>query len=90
MFNLGTGTEISVGEVAKRVLALLDRDLPIVTSSERLRPPASEVERLVSDYSKAKTVLEWTPETEFQDGLRRTISWIERFLGLYKARIYNV
>jgi len=90
VFNLGTGTEISVGEVAKRVLALLDRDLPIVTSSERLRPPASEVERLVSDYSKAKTVLEWTPETEFQDGLRRTISWIERFLGLYKARIYNV
>jgi nucleoside-diphosphate-sugar epimerase len=55
-----------------------------------LRPPASEVERLVSDYSKAEGVLEWTPETDLEDGLRRTISWIDRFLGLYKARIYNV
>jgi NAD dependent epimerase/dehydratase len=90
VFNLGTGTEISVGEVAKRVLAVLGRDLPIVTNAERLRPPSSEVERLVSDYSKAKTMLEWTPETDFQDGLRRTISWIERFLSLYKARIYNI
>lgn len=90
VFNLGTGTEISVGELAKRVLALLDRDLPIVTDSERVRPPTSEVERLVSDYSKAETVLEWRPETDFEDGLRRTISWIEQFVGLYKAGIYNV
>ena len=90
VFNLGTGTEISVGELAKRVLALLDRDLPIVTDSERVRPPMSEVERLVSDYSKAETVLEWRPETDFEDGLRRTISWIEQFVGLYKAGIYNV
>jgi NAD dependent epimerase/dehydratase len=90
VFNLGTGTEISVGEVAKRVLAVLGQDLPIITNEERLRPPSSEVERLVSDYSKAKTMLEWTPETDFQDGLRQTISWIERFLSLYKARIYNI
>jgi len=90
VFNLGTGTEISVGELARRVLALLDRDLPIVTDSERVRPPTSEVERLVSDYSKAETVLEWRPETDFEDGLRRTISWIEQFVGLYKAGIYNV
>jgi len=90
VFNLGTGTEISVDEVAKRVLALLGRDFPIVTDSERLRPRTSEVERLIADYSKAKTLLEWMPETGFPDGLRRTISWIERFLHLYKTDVYNV
>jgi dTDP-glucose 4,6-dehydratase len=89
-FNLGAGMEISISEVARRVLAVLDRDLPIVTSFERVRPPDSEVERLVADCSKANGILGWGPQTEFEDGLRRTISWIERFLDLYKAKIYNV
>jgi NAD dependent epimerase/dehydratase len=89
-FNLGTGTDLSIHVVAERVLAMLDADLPIVTRSDRVRPADSEVDRLVADYSKAKSTLEWTPEVAFDDGLRRTISWIERFLGLYKTEIYNV
>jgi NAD dependent epimerase/dehydratase len=89
-FNLGSGAEFSIAEVARRVLALLDRDLPIVTNSERVRPPESEVERLVADCSKARELLGWTPQIGFEDGLRRTISWIERFLHLYKTDVYNV
>jgi dTDP-glucose 4,6-dehydratase len=88
--NLGTGTDVTVGTVAERVLELLDVDLPIVTSAERLRPQASEVERLIADNSKAKRLLGWVPEVEFEAALERTIAWVERFLSTYKAEIYNV
>jgi nucleoside-diphosphate-sugar epimerase len=88
--NLGTGEEITIGAVAERVLSLLDLDVPIVTSEERLRPQASEVGRLLADSSKARRLLGWSPETDFDEGLGRTIAWVERFLSLYKTEIYNV
>ncbi len=89
-FNLGTGREFSIGEVANRVVQELDVDLPIVTDPDRLRPPGSEVMRLVADASKANSALGWRAETTFEDGLRETISWIKQFRSLYKAAIYNV
>jgi NAD dependent epimerase/dehydratase len=89
-FNLGTGREFSIEDVAKRVVELLEVEVPIVTDANRLRPTGSEVMRLVADASKAKRELGWAPETAFEDGLRQTISWMERFLSLYKPTIYNV
>jgi NAD dependent epimerase/dehydratase len=89
-FNLGTGDELSVDEVAIRVCELVGVEVPIVADEHRLRPAASEVMRLVADASKAKTRLGWDPATTFEDGLRQTISWMERFLSLYKPAIYNV
>ena len=88
--NLGTGGEISVGEVAERVLAVLDKQVPIVGADERIRPAASEVERLVADCSKAERLLGWRPQVEFDDGLSRTIEWIRGSLHAYKPEIYNV
>lgn len=89
-FNLGTGKEWSIGSVAERVLAMLEIDVPLETSADRVRPAESEVERLVADWSKARGELSWSPQVEFDDGLRRTISWMESFLPLYKTEIYNV
>lgn len=88
--NLGTGREISVGDTAARVLELLEKDIPIVDSSARLRPPNSEVERLVADCSKAERLLGWRPEVSFDDGLERTIRWMRGALDHYKVDIYNV
>jgi NAD dependent epimerase/dehydratase len=90
VINLGTGVEVSIGDVAERVLRLLDCDLPIALDKNRLRPPDSEVERLVADASKAKTLLGWEPETDLDEGLRRTIEWMTGSLGSYKPSIYNV
>jgi dTDP-glucose 4,6-dehydratase len=90
VLNLGTGTEISIGELANTILALMGRDVPVVTSAERLRPEASEVERLVADVQLAKKVLAWRPAVSLEEGLRQTIAWIERELGRYKVELYNV
>ncbi len=90
VFNLGSGGEISVRETAERILAALGRDIPVVESADRLRPPNSEVERLVADRSKAESFLGWRPHVDFDEGLKQTIEWMRGALGSYKATIYNV
>jgi dTDP-glucose 4,6-dehydratase len=90
VFNLGTGTEISVGETAERILAALGIDMPIVQDDDRLRPPNSEVERLIADRTKVERMLDWRPLVDFDEGLSRTVDWMRSALENYKAEIYNV
>jgi dTDP-glucose 4,6-dehydratase len=90
VINLGTGVEVSIGDVAERVQRLLERDLPIALDEDRMRPPESEVERLVADTGKAKALLGWEPEVDLDEGLRRTIDWLTGSLSAYKPTIYNV
>lgn len=90
VINLGTGVEVSIAEVVQRVLGLLERDVPVSLDDDRVRPPGSEVERLVADVAKARALLGWTPETDLDEGLQRTIDWLTGSLGEYKPAIYNV
>jgi NAD dependent epimerase/dehydratase len=90
VFNLGTGTEVSVADVAEHVQKLLGLELPVVETDERRRPAESEVERLVADWSKAETRLGWRPALSFDEGLERTIDWIRGSLHAFKPSIYNV
>ena len=54
VINLGTGIEISIGElVAARRWPARQASVPVELDEERLRPADSEVERLVADTAKA-------------------------------------
>ena len=90
VINLGTGVEVSIGELAQRVLSQLGKDVPIAVDEERLRPADSEVERLVAGTAKAVKLLGWEPEVDLDEGLRRTIDWLTGSLDAYKTSIYNV
>jgi NAD dependent epimerase/dehydratase len=90
VINLGTGVEVSIAELVERVLRLLGQDVPVSLDEARLRPPDSEVERLVADTTKAKYLLGWKPEVDLDEGLRRTIDWLTGSLDEYKPSIYNV
>jgi NAD dependent epimerase/dehydratase len=90
VINLGTGVEVSIAEVAERVLRLVDKELAVSLDEQRLRPPDSEVERLIADTTKAQRLLDWEPEVELDEGLRRTIEWMSGALSSYKASLYNV
>lgn len=74
-FNLGTGKEISVGDLAALIFRLVGKEVPLELESARLRPPKSEVERLLADSSRAFQELSWTPRIGLEEGLRRTIAW---------------
>ena len=74
--QLGTGTEISIGDLARLIAELSGRPLEIEEDAGRVRPAASEVERLVADPSLAKELLGWTPRIALRDGLRATLNWL--------------
>lgn len=88
--NLGTNREISVGELAKKIIAIVGRKVEIVTEDQRLRPVKSEVERLLADNRLAKGLLGWEPKVSFEDGLLQTVDWLKCNLQRYRPDVYNV
>jgi NAD dependent epimerase/dehydratase len=90
--NAGTGTEVSIGEVVTLIGQLMDRKVDVIEETERLRPDASEVMRLVSDSSQLRALTGWQPEHTLEDGLRDTIGWFtdEANLARYKVDLFNV
>lgn len=89
VFNLGTGEEIRIGDLAEKVIRMVDRKVSIQVDSQRLRPQNSEVMRLISDNSRARKVIGWKPETSFEQGLENTIAWIREHLDLYRIGKYE-
>jgi NAD dependent epimerase/dehydratase len=74
--QLGSGTTWSIGEVVEMCLRVTGSAARVVTEPERLRPEASEVQVLLSDPSRAKELLGWTPTVALEEGLRRTADWL--------------
>ena len=73
--NIGSGFEIAVGDLARRVIELTGRDVRLTVDPERVRPSKSEVQRLYCDNAKAKALVGWSPAHGLDDGLRKTIEW---------------
>ncbi|MFE0804066.1 GDP-mannose 4,6-dehydratase [Streptomyces sp. NPDC058812] len=88
--NLGTGQEISVGDLAEALIAASGRDAEIVVDPARLRPAGSEVQRLLSDNSRARDWAGWQPEVSLEEGLRHTSDWVADNLRLFATDRYDV
>ena len=88
--NLGTSSDVSIGELAQKIFELLGRSPKIVTEANRLRPERSEVYRLLSDNRQAKEILDWSPKVSLEEGLRRTIAWIREHINLYRPEEYQI
>jgi len=88
-FNLGSGAEISIGDLAHKIIRILGRPVEVKLDRERLRPEASEVLRLLSDNSLAKQRLGWEPEFSLEQGLERTIAWVREHLDRYRVGSYE-
>lgn len=88
--NLGTGSEVSMKELAQMIIALTGNRAVIQTDEQRLRPEGSEVERLLADITLAQGLLNWQPRVSLEEGLEHTIAWIKQNLERYKPHVYNV
>jgi NAD dependent epimerase/dehydratase len=88
--NIGSGVEISVGELAKLILEILDKDLPIFRDEQRIRPADSEVQRLQADNRKAQNTIGWSPQYTLREGLGLTIEWIRENIERYRAGSYAI
>ncbi len=89
-FNLGTGCEVRIGDLARQVIDLIGRQVRIELDAERLRPEKSEVQRLLSDNRLAKEQLGWAPQVSLTQGLSQTIDWIRQHLEYYQPGKYRV
>ena len=90
--NIATEQEISVGDLAGKLMAMTGKQAEIVTSEERIRPANSEVERLLGSAAKIKRLTGWSPGHDLEQGLKRTVEWFSdpNNRAGYKWRIYNV
>jgi NAD dependent epimerase/dehydratase len=85
--NLGSGREISVGDLARKIAETAGADVTIIPDESRMRPEGSEVGRLCADASAARA-LGWAPEVSLEQGLRTTVEWIARNPECFKPDRY--
>ena len=94
--NIGSNFEISVGNTVELIAELMGVEVDISSEQDRIRPAASEVERLWADNDKAKRLLGWSPAHGSLPGLRKglakTIAWFSEpgNLRRYKHDRYNI
>jgi NAD dependent epimerase/dehydratase len=89
-FNLGSGKEVRIGDLAQQVIDLIGKPVRIEMDPARLRPEKSEVQRLLSNNKLAQQKLNWTPQVSLIRGLEQTIDWIRYHLEYYLPGKYQV
>lgn len=90
VISVGTGVGATIGEIANMVLKITGTDKKIVEDNQRVRPEKSEVLKLICDNTKAKEILNWSPEYTLEEGLKETISFIQKNINSYEADKYTV
>jgi dTDP-glucose 4,6-dehydratase len=88
--HLGTGSEISMEDLAKKIISLTGKKVSISSNPERVRPEKSEVERLCATNELAKDLLGWKPVCSLDDGLGSTIEWMKKNLEYYRRDSYVI
>lgn len=71
--NLGCGREVSIRDLAVRLLALLGD--PVEPRFGALPDRPTEIWRMYADTAKATRLLGWQPTVGLEEGLRRTVDW---------------
>lgn len=96
VINIGSGFDFTIGEIVELVSDILNLDISLEFDAQRVRPPLSEVNRLLACNKKANEMLGWSPKYAGINGIRRgleeTISWFSERDNLrkYKVNVYNV
>jgi dTDP-glucose 4,6-dehydratase len=88
--QLGTGDDVSVGDIVSLVGELVGTQLEVQRDEQRVRPPKSEVERLVSDPRLARELTGWEPRVTLREGLAQTIEWIRSNAHRYAVDQYVI
>jgi UDP-glucuronate decarboxylase len=75
--NLGNPTELTIGDLAHRVV-----DLVGSKSKVELRPlPQDDPRQRCPDITRARELLKWQPRVGLEEGLKKTISYFDQLLS---------
>ena len=73
IINIGSGNEIKVINLANKLIKISKKKIKVKTDESRLRP--YDVDRLICDNKKARTILIWKPKVPINAGLKKTFDW---------------
>ncbi|WP_417464340.1 NAD-dependent 4,6-dehydratase LegB [Kordiimonas sp.] len=94
--NIGSSFEISIGDTVSLIAEAMGTEVEVIQDADRIRPAASEVERLYACTEKAQKLFDWSPEFSGRDGfvrgLAETAVWFQdpANLARYKIDRYNI
>jgi len=88
--NIATQEEISIENLAKMLIELINPKATIVYDHNRIRPEKSEVDRLLGSNEKIRALTDWQPKYTLEEGLKATINWVREHMEYFKIDIYNV
>lgn len=88
--NIGSGREISIGDLAQNIAELLGVSADIESEEQRRRPELSEVDRLLAGIGRAEKLLGYAPRVSLEEGLTRTIEWFKEHSERYRTDVYVV
>ena len=77
VFNIGNPNEMTVGKLAEKIIKLTDSTSEI----KYLELPNDDPKQRKPDITKAKTKLNWEPKVNLDEGLAKTITWVEEQLS---------
>lgn len=69
--NIGSGAELSVNELYAALAEITGAELEPTYAEAR----PGELERIVLDWSKARDLFDWLPQTSLGDGLKQTVAY---------------
>jgi dTDP-glucose 4,6-dehydratase len=94
--NIGSGFEISIADTVSAIAEAMGAEIQVLQEESRIRPEASEVERLLAGTEMARKLFGWAPEFSgregFLRGLAETAEWFQdpANLAVYKTDRYNI
>jgi dTDP-glucose 4,6-dehydratase len=94
--NIGSGFEISIADTVSAIAEAMGAEIQVMQDEKRMRPEASEVERLFAGTEMARKLFGWEPEFSgregFLRGLAETAEWFQdpANLAVYKTDRYNI
>ncbi len=88
--NIGSGAETSIRELTEAIFDLIGTKCSVDIEEQRLRPEASEVDRLCADSSLLRQLTSWEPRVPLREGLAQTVEWIGRNLETYSIGSYAI
>lgn len=78
IINVGSNTNISIENIAKKIMVMTNRKLKFFSNKKILRPKLSEVTDLQCDNQKIKKLSNWNSKVNLDNGLKKTIQWIKK------------
>ena len=87
--NIGRGDDLTIGELVAKIGERIGTPIHVEADPDRVRPPASEVGRLLAGTALAQELFGWESRYSLDQALDETIDWVRANLDLFRVDSYT-